>query len=52
MIVAVELVDLFHRLFGAVHQAQELHVAGQDVAVFFQLPSNEVQGLLPEVATR
>ncbi|CAH0319935.1 hypothetical protein SRABI06_05382 [Pseudomonas brassicacearum] len=50
--VAVELVDLFHGLVGVVHQAHQFHVGGQDVAVFLQLLADEVQGALPELASR
>ena len=50
--VAVELIDLFHRLFDAVDQTHQLHVGGQDVAVVLQLLANEVHRALPERAAR
>ncbi|MNH02892.1 hypothetical protein D3C79_621400 [compost metagenome] len=34
------------------YQSQQLQVAGQDVAVFFQLAGNEVQCVLPEITPR
>ncbi|MNS28081.1 hypothetical protein D3C72_600470 [compost metagenome] len=51
VVVAVELVDFFHCLVSAVHQAQQFQVAGQDVAVFLQLAADEVQAVAPEAAT-
>ncbi len=52
MVVAVELVDFLNRLVSAVYQAHQLQVAGQDVAVFFQLAADEVQAVVPEAAAR
>ncbi|MCY1186960.1 hypothetical protein D9M73_278820 [compost metagenome] len=52
VVVAVELVDFLNRLVSAVHQAHQLQVAGQDVAVFFQLAADEVQAVTPEAAAR
>src|SRR3546814_9761039 len=42
--VAVELIDLLHCLLSAVDQAHQLHIGGEDVAVFLQLLADEVQG--------
>ncbi|MNI33576.1 hypothetical protein D3C73_875340 [compost metagenome] len=48
--VAVELVDMLHRLFDGVDQAHQLQVCGQDVAIFLQLITDKVQGTVPELA--
>ncbi|MNZ91513.1 hypothetical protein D3C78_1105010 [compost metagenome] len=52
VVVAVEVGDFHHRLFGRGDQLQQVHVAGQDVAVFLQLLADEVQRILPVAAFR
>ena len=48
MEVAVELVDFSQCLFGAVNQAHQLQVVGQNVVVGFQLVMDKVQCALPK----
>ena len=48
MEVCVELVYFSHSLFGAVHQAHQFQVIGQNVEVGFQLLVNKVQRTLPK----
>ncbi|MND85598.1 hypothetical protein D3C80_775310 [compost metagenome] len=52
VVVAVEMGDLHHRFLRTGDQLEQVHVTGQDIAVFFQLLAHEVQRILPVAAFR
>ena len=52
VVVSVKLIDFLDSFVSTVHQAQQLEVAWEDVAVVLQLMANERQAVLPESTLR